>query len=178
MDITQELPNFNLANDYGSNIVEDIKRQQQELSKKLHIFSIVSFMNELEDKIGTKFFERNGIHFIKIMCEHEYDVGYILSFESLNKSKITISPTYSNGGYTKEALFLRDIFNKIKGINYNFTTRELTRSSEIILSLEPGISEKILDLFLNEDLKKVYQYNKMKVDLPESTDNNSKKLKV
>jgi hypothetical protein len=49
---------------------------------------------------------------------------------------------------------------------------------EFYLDLEQGIGQKILDLFLSDELKKVLEYNNMQLELPSNNEINNKKPKI
>lgn len=182
MDITKELKYFNLNDNYGINVIEDIEKQQKKLMEKMHLFTAISVAHEFEDTVATKFFERNGVYFFKLNFEFEYGMqGYLPNFEALNKSKIKIYEHYSNGQKTKETIFFNSIISKMIGINMNLVNREL-KMEEIIFELKPGIGNQILNLFLTKELKAIYDCNKMQNDLEnelEQTNKNiNKRLKV
>lgn len=56
----------------------------------------------------------------------------------------------------------------MKDLNIEFYSEKLKDNSKHCLELKLGIKEKILDLFLCEELKKVYEYSNMQLDLQDN----------
>jgi hypothetical protein len=171
MDITNDLKKILLNNKYGDEIVINIKKKQDELVIKLHLFKIISLSNKVEKAVNKNFFEGTNIKFIEMECLHDED-GLFINFSLSDKNHTLIASSH----YPKQKIFFNSLFSHIKDLDVNLSNQILLKSYHI-LELKFGVGEKLLDLFLSEELKKIYDYNKMKIDLPNSNEK-VKKIKI
>ncbi len=172
MDITKELLEINSSKDAGASLYQDIKRQQEELLQKRHIVQILCAATEIEILIAEGFFEKDKVKFLTISGDQDYNGNCRIVFDGLDKDQ-----EYAMGATADyyERLF-ENIF-KYKELDVFLTDIDFN-TDNYNLELVPGITEKILEILLSADLKKVYDYNKMQLEMPSNNKNNEKKLKI
>lgn len=177
MDITKELEKLSINEDINEtfnsidNEYRSLVRQQTELLKKAHLLKVISLVNKIENYIEQDIFSKKNIQFIR--CESYYNGQGNGEFEIdlLNKEKIDITKIYPQ----EYQLINREI-SKVAKFNVNFTDKNLI-SAKHTIELKPGCGEKLRDLLLSDELKKVLEYNKMQLDLAPK-DEDVKRLKI
>jgi hypothetical protein len=149
---------------------EELRLQQIELLKKEHLFKVIALANKIENSVEGDFFSKDGIQWLHIECpENQY--GYGIHFWLLDKSEETMI------NVDEQEKFIENLFSEIHNFNSDFANVEVI-SGYYYIELVPGIKEHILSLFLSDELKKIYEYNKMQIELPGKNKNNSKKIKM
>jgi hypothetical protein len=73
--------------------------------------------------------------------------------------------------------FVKMLFEKIEDFNADFIN-EKNLCGECKLELKCGIGEKLLNFFLSDELRKVLDYNKINLELPNNNEPNKKKSKI
>jgi hypothetical protein len=177
MDIKKELKQIILNGKVDDEVFadlarqnEELKKQQNELMKKEHLFKVISLANKLENAAKENFFIKDGVHWVHIECpENQY--GYGIHFWLLNKSEEMID------GVEKQEEFMEKSLLEINNFNPDYANEEVT-SGYYYIELTPGIKEHILNLFLSDELKKIYDYNKMQLELPRNNKTEAKRKKI
>lgn len=170
MDIKADLEEIILNDRCGDEIVANMKKQQDELIIKVHLFNVISLSHKIKKAIEQNFFSSTDIKYFDMECLHDEE-GLFIHFNLNDKNqKLLVSSCYP-----AQKQFLNSVFSQVKDLDINLCNKTLLKYH--ILELDVGIEEKLLDMFLSEELKKIYDYNKMLIDLPNGNEN-SKRLKV
>jgi hypothetical protein len=175
MDITKELKELNSTDNFGNKILQELEVQQDEFNKKLYLIQMLSAAKEIESMVNEGFFKLNNIDWL-----------YMNIYESKFEKKFhKITMRVGGENFIKDSheqefynLKIKKIFKNIEEINLKLVNEELLINHEFYLDLIPGVEQKILDLFLSDELKKVLEYNQMQLELSNNNDSNNKKLKL
>jgi hypothetical protein len=185
MDIKRELEDFEASTDYGDGLIQYLKIKEEELKKTRYLLRVISLAKRLESLISTNFFRNAEIEFIRIELDliprRVGEPVYTFNSEFFDKDRNIISSYVKEGVITDEAHCLRGIYNKFilpEGLPADLVSSKIQDSLKHFLELNSEFREQILDLFLSDELKKVYEYNKMNIELPVSSEDSSKKLKI
>jgi len=176
MDITKDLKRVMTKNASANEIVDDICNLQDELRLKAHIFKVLSLANKIDESINENALKNTNIKLISLEFLHEIDDddrrGFIVnySFHDVNNNLI---PRFKisdlNASFTKA-------FLEIKNVDINLTNKKELEKFHM-LEVNETLSDKLLDLFLDKNLKTIFEYNKMQLSLEDSNSNKSKKTK-
>lgn len=170
MDIKNELEEIMINDKNADDLVENINNQRNELLKKAHLLKVISCCQKLEKFIDKIPLLGKDIGFL--------DLEYI--YTGASGGKIDFSLTTKDQLYAIVNLNITDIVKNaiepIDGFPMEFVNDRFI-GIDYSLELKAGISEQILDLFLSDELKKVYDYSLMQIELSHN-DNNNKRLKV
>jgi hypothetical protein len=177
MDIRKELKQIMLKGDVDDEVFaniarqhEELRKQQDELIKKEHLFKVISLANKLENAAKEEFFVKDGVYWVHIECpENQY--GYGIHFWLLDKSEGAMN------GIDKQEAFMEKSLLEINNFNPDFANEEVI-SGYYYIELVPGIKEHILNLFLSDELKKIYDYNKMQLELPTNNKTEARRKKI
>jgi hypothetical protein len=189
MDIKKELEDFENSDDCGDKLIANIKIKEEEFKKKGYLFKIISFSKKLENLIKQDIFSSNGIKFIRIRfnsVNNAYNKQvYSVRYDFFNENRDIISCfTYNdkhNRSLTKPAVSFNQLFDSCSlndGFSKNFVNSGIDDNDKYIFELKIGIAEEILQLFLSDELKAIYDYNKMQIDVPSNNNENDKRLKI
>ncbi len=177
MDITKDLRRV-MANDSSPNqIIDEIHKQQNELRLKAHLFKVLSLHKAIEETINDNTFKNTGIEFIHL--EFLYDIdkdehkGFTVNY-SLHDINNNIIPRFKVS--QTNGLF-RKAFFEIKNVDINLTNSEELEKYHMF-EVKPGLGDKLIDLFLNKELKTILEYNKMQISLENNNGNKAGKPKL
>lgn len=175
MDIKKELKQMDLELKSAEDIVEDIYaehreliRQQKELTKKEHLFKVISLANKMEESVQTDFFTKKGIKWLYVECQ-ENQYGYEVVSLLLDKSENVMHEE-------KQETFITNLFSKIESFDIKHANEEI-ENGYYHIELVTGIKDNILNLFLSNELKKLLDYNKMQIELP-NNETSLKRMKI
>jgi hypothetical protein len=178
MDISEELKQIATNDKSADDIVtdinqqyEDLVKQQHELVKRQHIFRVMSLARRMEEAVEQGFFNIKNLHLLEVEC-HETEHGYDTAFWLIDKDGEFISSKIP-----EQNKFILYSFDKITNFNGDFAQEDFMCGSHKI-EIKPGIGEKLMNLFLSEELMKILEYNKMQLDLPNNNDSNTKRPKI
>jgi hypothetical protein len=185
MDIIKELKEFEFSADFGDSLIQELKVKEEEARKKRYLIRVISLAKRLESLISTNFFRNAGIEFIRfeldLIPRRVGEPVYTFNSEFFDKDRNIISSYVKEGVITDEAHCLRGIYNKFilpEGLPADLVSSKIQDSLKHFLELNSEFREQILDLFLSDELKKVYDYSKMNMELPHNDIKGGKKLKV
>jgi hypothetical protein len=174
MDIVKELAKVNSSKKFGEEVVNGLISEFKELQHKIYLFQIVVMANKIEDAVAKGIFSKTKFIDIDIVIE---DGGsHRVVYDLLDKNKEFIEPYNKNGEDTKQAKLLNKLVDKIEGFSAEQINPKLNEN--IILELKLGIKEKIFDLFLSKELKSIYDYNQMQLELSNGQESNTKRPKI
>lgn len=191
MDIKEALNRMNSSDNFGDEVISElsekirelskkiraIERQKEELDKTMHILRVVFFADKIEELVNTDLFSKDNITKLKVNNVYNSNPGVDETrYDLVNENgEIVSSYDYVEG---EQGKILELIFSELAGLNVAFLNPNLRVKKMVSLSLKPGIKENLLKLFLNEDIKKEYEYGLMDLELPNSNNNGSKPFKV
>ena len=167
MDIKEHFKNIMNGKNVDE-VVEDINRQQEDLNKISHLFKSISLAKKIEKFLEDGRFKDDNIKYL----DFEYvTIGY--KGNEINFWLVNEEESFIVNGLRH---LVRAAFSCIEGFEDKYVNENFIHQ-EYRLEVKPGIGEQLLNLFLSYELKKIYEYNKMELDLPTNT-NNIKKLKM
>jgi hypothetical protein len=176
MNIKDELKKLDYDEQLGEEIIKKHQLKQEELMKKIHIFKSVLLTNKIEKLVSTDIFSKVNINTLKISKKQEKNIGDKIVFYLIDESNKAFS--YFDSHAIKQTQILYEVFENFGVFNVSLTNNKLIEHMHISLELKPGIKDKILEIILSKELKKIYEYNKFDLDLPDNSGNNNKKLKL
>ena len=178
MDIRKELKQIAENNKSADDVVvdisqqyEDLVKQQYELVKRQYIFRVMSLASGIEEAVQQGFFNIKNLQWLEIEC-HETEHGYGTAFWLMDKDGEFISSKIP-----EQSGFILHSFDKIMNFHGDFA-QENFASGPHKIEIKTGIGEKLLNLFLSDELRKILEYNKMQLDLPDNNDSNTKRPKI
>lgn len=175
MDIKNELKEITLNSDSVNEVIKSIMDEQEKLEKKLHLFNIISLADKIEKFVEEGYFDNPKVISLNLVFDFQnyiyFSTGFFLKDEDNNILSMDDNKIY----YEKPMLFFKEIFSDLGWFKVNFMSED-HEPKELILEI--GIKDKILDIFLSEELKSIYEYNKMQIDLPDDNISSAKKIKV
>jgi hypothetical protein len=182
MNIIKELHEFKSDKDCLDKLIDDIAIQQNELAKKSHLLKAIGISSLIEDAVLEDFFKNAEIKKIQICLGHQYDDStgdyeYRLTFTLVDSNNTVIPRGKIPINSEQLQKFFHTVFYAMKDLSIDSYCEKLRDNSKYYLELKPGVGEKILDLFLCDELKKVYEYSNMQIGLHESESHN-KRFKV
>jgi hypothetical protein len=176
MDIKNELQSLNSNDKLGLEIVKKLELEQLELLKKMHIFKSVLLANQLERLVSTDFFSKVGMNILKLNQKYHKDFGHNINFYLVDERR-NKNYTYYDTFTVEQAVVLHKVFENFGMFNIELTDKKLMENMHISFDLKPGIKEKFLEIILSKELKSIYEYNNMGLEL-ENNNSSSKKPKL
>jgi phage-related holin len=178
MNLTNELTK--VQNGEADNLLTQLYQEQQDICKKIYIVIILQVVEQIDNMLKEKIYDKFGSSMIQIHYDYEEGIGNIINFDLLDKYGVKI-PIYTKN-LPRE---IPDIPQKTKSLLYSlngfsedFVTEDFKGGDKIVFDVEPGLGSKVLDLLLSQELKKALEYNQMQLSLGDCTRANSKKPKV
>lgn len=177
MDIVKELEQLN-SESFGADIIKQAQTEQEELAKKLHLLKTVSVANHIEKLVSTDLFSKFGLEFLQLSMNYDdREVGTTIEFFLLNEHQER-EVSYYDASVSEQAEVLWNIFSDFGALREDLVSTQFRKKQYLDVRLEAGVKAGILDILLNDDLKKIYEYSKMQAELPSYIENNQKKMKV
>jgi hypothetical protein len=172
MDIIKELKNLKTDKNGLNQIIQNIEFEKEELNKKLYLLIVINLAERLEEFISTDLFKSSKISYIEIIPSFDNfnEKNFYINSRFLKEDKTAFQGKILNDDRILENL--HTMFKEVSEVSFNLVNPKVIKNDQI-LKFELGIGEKILDIFLSDDLKAIYQYNQMQIELP---DNNKEKL--
>jgi len=170
MDIKAELKEIILHGADADNLVKDIAIQQEELLKKSHLLKVISFSNKMEKFVAENVFVDSDIGYLELESLYNASDNAEIEISFLSEHKKDYI------GDKKLRYLIKGALKDIQNCSKEFL-HESFNNKNYILDLKLGIGNKILEIFLSDQLKKVYDYSKMQAELSENN-NQEKKLKI
>jgi hypothetical protein len=183
MDMQKELKELIYGDDFGAEVINQVTEQQNELEKKMHILKAASLAYQIEALVATDFFSKDDMQYLQLNCDYDQDNGrHMVEFHLADENN-AIMVGYYDHQFNEQAEVLYQIFGNLDNFNFDLANSQLKYGSAN-LELKPGIKEEILTLFLDSELKKIYnttkvqvEYNQMNAELP-INNTNTKKIKM
>ncbi len=177
MDIKEDLKKIATNSDIGINIINQAEEEQYQLSRKIHILKVVYFAETIKKLVETDFFSKDKIEYLQLKYKYDDNIETdTLEFHLLNSNSEKVGGIYDEDCH-EQSKFLYPYFSIFFEFDADLINNKI-KTNFINLELNEGIEEAILGLLLNEELKKIYDYNKMNTDLPNSNNSSSKKIKM
>jgi hypothetical protein len=171
--LSEELKSIEISEDGLDRKIIGIESQKNELKKKSHILKILSISNQMEDFVKKDFFKKANINEIRLYITQDYDNGPLYQFELINE-KEPLSYHNNDEEYIKVFDTLENLFSQITEFDHDFTNHELQNES---IELKTGISDRLVNLLLSDELLKALNYNLIKIELSGNI-NVNKKFKI
>lgn len=174
MDITKELKDLSQDNNFGEDLIEQLKLKEEEIRKKRYLIRVIALTKRFDNIISTKLLENAGIEFIKLQFDILRTITnksvYTFSFNFLDKNRDLVSLFVNNreGVITDEASYINKLFNKFllpEGLPQDLVGNKINDRFKCLLTLNLQVNDQILDVLLSDELKTIYEYNTMQIDL-------------
>jgi len=156
-------------------ILDYIGSMQDSSVERKHLYKICNFAYRLEDKIAIDFFKKGGVDSIDIMCQYEFHDGYVLYFDIIDKEGKIMNKLDYRLKKLEQVKIIDSLVLDLKVFEKKFTN--FKENICYPLNLKLGISEEVLDLFLSKDLRTIFDYDIMQLELS-SENNKTKKIKI
>jgi hypothetical protein len=175
MDIKKELMELSSSDNFGDKILENMEYEKQEFNKKLYLVQMLSTAKKLDRIIEVGVFQNNDIDSFRVNV-----FGTTLKKKFHKIMFNCTGEDFITDSHEREFfnIKLKEVFNNIEEIDLSLVSEKMINKPEFYLDLEQGIGQKILDLFLSDELKKVLEYNNMQLELPSNNEINNKKPKI
>jgi hypothetical protein len=157
------------------NIINNIVDERKQLEISLHLFKIIKVADQIEKAVKEGYFNDPEVISITLVFDDQDYVHFQTGFYLTNEYGTKYTEDDNVVYYEKPISFFSDLFNELGKFKIDFINEDCEYKT---LKLDTNIKEEILKLFLNEELKKIYDYNKMQLDLPINNESNTKKLKM
>lgn len=182
INITDEIARF--KNDSG-NIKTTIKKleiQQEETKKQLYLFKVLNLVQELEEMIKDKVFEKVGIYTADINVSVDEDIGNIIKLSPYDEDNLYVDDCYydKNMGMVdvQEVKNINHLFSTLNGLNREYISDDLKLNKIETFKIEEGCTTIILDALLSKELKTILEYGEMQHDLSSANAPQAKKMKM
>ncbi len=170
MDMIHELK---LLNSKGmSDAFEYVKSQKELWDKKMHIFNVLNLAHELEKWKTENFsdkFKIESIHlYSSIVGDHNPVIRFNLDWSD-GKNHYHDMPDFQ-----PHYAIVHDLCKQFHLYNPDYVKQPFKE----VISLNDNITQRILDFMLSDELRTIFDYNKMHLELDNSNTENSKKIKL
>jgi hypothetical protein len=156
-------------------IIKNIVDERNQLEINLHLFKIIKMAIQIEKAVKDGYFNDPEVVSITLVFDDmdyvHFQTGFYLTNEYGEKYTEEDNAVY----YEKPIEFFSEVFNELGKFKIDFINENCQYKT---IQLNENIKEEILKIFLNEELKKIYDYNNMQLELPANNENNPKKLKM
>lgn len=176
MDIIKELEQISNSKDYGNDTIHKAIQESIELEKKIQMLRVISLVDKIEDIVATDLFTKDGIEFLQLTSEYDHDLqNHRAEFHLIDKDG-GIAAGYYDFEDSEQARALYNIFEDLGLFDFDLANPKLKLETSDF-ELKPGIKEELLGLLLNTELKNIYDYSKMQLEIPYN-DGTNKKMKM
>lgn len=175
MDIKKEISEIISDNNSVNTVIDKILEEKEQLDKKIHIFKVIDLGNKIEKAIESGLFKKPKVVSINLCLAYQNSEYFETLFSVENNDGDSISLYDNRLYYEKTINFFEEIFIQMGTFRTAFTNGETEHNK---IKLTKGIKEKILNVFLSEELRKIYDYNLMDLELDNSNEKNNKRLKI
>jgi hypothetical protein len=177
INIKEELKELE-SDSFGYNAIKKVKIQHEEVFAKLHLLKSISVANQIEKVASTDLFFKVGVEFLQLSINYEdFEKGPTIEFYLLDEDhKRVIS--YYDASMNEQARVMYTIFDQFGEFDLDLVGHDFKKQIYFNIDLSVNTKEAILNVLLNDELKKIYEYNKMQTEIPEKNEINSKKMKV
>jgi hypothetical protein len=139
----------------------------------------------LENIVNSGLTQQDGIYGINIRYSSSNLVGPypLLSYHVVNEKNQQIDDNLYYRRKTEalseiNTLLSQHIDKGFKITDRTYVDKDFKSDEWFYLDCSNGIKEQVINLFLNDELKKVVNYSRMQMDLPVNNTNQSKKVKM
>lgn len=161
MNITPELQHYYLYGEQAS--ILNLFSQKEIIEKKIHLTYVVSVLNEIQNMIDGGVFKKSGVQFVKIKKTLDYDIGYIIKFDVLDKEKNLIDMYNKQNNYIPVYDQLHTLFEKVSlGA---FSSDNFKEKEELTFAIDRHLVENLRLVFLSVELNSSLAYTLLNNDL-------------
>lgn len=189
MNIEQEIININNKTKSPHNIIEDIKKEKNELDKKLHLFNIISFVDLIEKIYTDNFFQDYDIAYVKFNCEEVQHRGIIrgndsqvkigrIRFTLLDAEQKEQSGFYFQTDYTNPQKILEEFLEKMEVLKLDNLNDGFAEGLVETIKVDANLGQSVYKILLSNEIRSAFNYTTMNLLLPDNINVSSKKLKM
>lgn len=173
MNITKELQHYQ---SHGEEAVISILNEKKEnIEKKTHLIQVVSILDQIQKMIDENTFKDVGVHFVTIKNFRDYDIGYIINFDILDKQKNVVDTYRIDVNYIPIYDKLNELFEKIT--LDSFSNNNFKEKDELTFPVDNELPQKLRSIFLNTELNASLTHSLLDNAL-DNKESKSKSLKI
>lgn len=167
LNIKKEIKEIFQDNKSVDSVLEELLQEKRLFDMKLHLIKVLSLCDSIENLSNLKELNHD---YIDISFEHDYEAGNILNVKFVKD--------YPHNLEVNNAI--REVRQKayaLMGMPDNFFNSTFNEGIVEKFNIEPNVSQAVSDLLLSEEIKVVFNYEKMNLSLHKEQDNtiNTKK---
>lgn len=182
INITDEIANFKNDSENIKTTIKKLEIQQEETKKQLYLFKVLNLVQELEEMIKDKVFEKVGIYTADINVSVDEDIGNIIKLSPYDEDNLFVDECYydKNEGIVdiKEVQTINHLFSTLNGLNREDISDDLKLNKIETFKIEEGCTKIILDALLSKELKTILEYGEMQHDLSTTNEIKTNKIKI
>jgi hypothetical protein len=190
MDIIKELKQVQIHdNDSVRGMIVAIKKEQENLEKKVYIFKAVDIVNTIDEMVKTslkELYEQN-IYGITISHSYNYDEEkqefYLFPVDKDNRKGGCNNTARIKRGENfithPQYLDLEELFAKYNGFGFAPKSCKYGNSESKIFMFSEGIrKDEIFNFLLNDELKSIFDYSQLQLSMSSDNKVQSKPYKI
>ncbi len=167
MDIIQELKERNEKTDALHSILSHLDAQKEEMNKKLHLLRVISLADAIDKRINNGYFRENDV----------------TKFE-ISQGVYGVISIYFSKKDDDLADKMDDIDRICSSLN-EFKTKYANKDLDAHISpkrykvrIDKNFKNKLFDALLSDELKTIFEYSQMHLELSDNKNSNTKKVKM
>jgi hypothetical protein len=170
MDMKKELQQVEINNnDSVLQIRNAMEKERDDLEKKIQIFKAIEIANAIIEMIKTDLedlYEKN-VYGIAISQLHDSDFDrHRFYFSGVDKNKNSVTNDRHHLIFNSKFMKIESLFSPYKGFGFAPESCNYGPDSHKFFMFSDNIKkEEILDFLLGDELKKIFDYNQMQLDL-------------
>lgn len=175
MDLIKEFKNMEQAALSYKDVLGNMKQEQVELEKRIHVFKVLDLAKELAEIVDSGLTENFKVSGFKITHYTNTTSHFLCEFLNLSGKVFEINMTDS-----KRNILCRkidDLFNDLNLKSLDNASNEMQSFRPYYLPFQQGIDKQIMQMLLSDELKSMLEYSKMQVGL-EKKEVAQKKIKI
>lgn len=171
MDITKQLQQVDIEdNNSVLNIRKVMEKERDDLEKKIQIFKAIEIVNAIVDMVKTELEDLNSknVYGIAISQLHDSDFDrHRFYFHGVGKDKKNITYNGHSLIYNTKLMRIESLFSPYNGFGFAPECCQYgpDTSNFFMFSEKENFKENILNFLLGDELKTIFDYSKMQLDL-------------
>jgi len=167
MDIIQELKERNENKDALSSILFHVDAEKEKINKKLYLLSVLAFADAIDKRINNGYFRENNVTKFEI-SQGVYGVINILFLEK-------------DDGIADSMPDIEEIRTRFKEFRTKYANKDLDTHiapKRYKVRIDKNFRNKLFDALLSEELKTIFEYSQMNLELSSNSIETNKKPKM
>jgi hypothetical protein len=182
MDILNDFKKAGSTAKETKEVIYDLYNQKSEIERKVHLFTVLAFSREMNQFIEEQQVSTCNVSSINLRHYRDHESGcHNLLFDLLNLQHKEIEHSLMDEKQNQIWCKIMEMLssNGLISVDNLLVNQSFIedKNKKMSISLLKNTENDILEIFLNNDLKKILQFHLMQNDLP-SNNESGKKLKV